>query len=170
MCKYPFFSPNKAFESIIRSIFSQTHCMCYVMNPPWERLGNEYSKWVEWSRAAIGAADKILLVDSVMAENLLGSFNQTKIFMNDLSTSHTNQMFKLAQDYIWAFPDHLENFIMLHYREECGSWQHLKAPIKIQLPGGFPQLLRSVHKLTEEEAKAYTVSFTRFFFYLLPEC
>ena len=139
--------------------------MCYVMDPPWETLGNEFSEWVKWSRMAIGAADNILLIDSTMAENLLGSFNQTKIFMNDPSTSHTNQMFKLAQDYIWAFPDHLENFIMLYYREECGSWQHLKAPTKIQLPGGFPELLRSLHKLTEEEAKAYTVSFTCLFFF-----
>ncbi|RUS81270.1 hypothetical protein EGW08_010974 [Elysia chlorotica] len=151
---------NPAHTKFVQQLakFLKNHCMCYVIDPPWEILGSEFSEWVKWSRSAIGAADKILLVDSPMAESLLGTFNQTKIFMNDSPTprSHANQMFKLTLDYIWAFPDHLSNFIMLHLREECGSCQYLKAPIRIQLPAGFPQLLRSVHKLTEEEAKAYT--------------
>ncbi|RUS78952.1 hypothetical protein EGW08_013293, partial [Elysia chlorotica] len=136
--------------------FLKTHCMCYVMDPPLEE---EFPEWMKWSRTAIGAADHILMVDSPMAQRLLGTFNQTNIFITDPSMSLGNQMFKLTLDYIWTFPNHASKLILLHYGEECGcSWQYLKPPrpTKIRLPGGFPEMLRAVHKLTEKEAELYT--------------
>ena len=138
----------------------QSHGQSHVIYPPWESQGIQNCVSLqEWSHSAIKKADHIVLVDSVEAKQQFHSFTETEVFSCESSVSETSQLFKLALDHFVVDPANKDKVIMLHFTEECSGWAHLKDPTKMRLPDQFPDLLRRIHNLSEEQAKSYMVSY-----------
>ena len=138
----------------------QSHGQSHVIYPPWESQGIQNCVSLqEWSHSAIKKADHIVLVDSVEAKQQFHSFTETEVFSCESSVSETSQLFKLALDHFVVDPANKDKVIMSHFTEECSGWAHLKDPTKMRLPDQFPDLLRRIHNLSEEQAKSYMVSY-----------
>lgn len=130
---------------------------CKVLFPPWEKIGSEYSEWVQWAQANLAVANFTLLVDSEKMEGLLSSFKLTRCISPNFKGNITDEISKLMRQNIEVNQEkYRSKIIMVHYREECGSSGQFSVPTTMKLPDAFPDLLCLIHDLHKNNMEAFS--------------